>query len=201
MRALGFLAGLGALAAAWFGLRRAPQAVPDAVPADAPMPGAVEEAAPVTPPPVPAPLRPVPDRLSPADVVALAPQADPEGWLSLPELLAFVQVESSFRPAAYRFEPQLGEASYGLMQVLESSARDRGLSGDPRQMFDPLVGLRMGVLHARWGRDFLRRRLGREPSTAEWVGAYNAGVGNVLRGYVPLAYVQRWDAARRGFTA
>lgn len=135
-------------------------------------------------------------RLSPGDVLAYAREADPEGWMPAAELLAFVQVESSFRTNAIRWEPRLGEASYGLMQVLESTARDRGLVGDPRAMFEPVTGLRMGILQARWSWEFLRRKLGRDPTEAEWVGSYNAGVGNILRGWFPQGYIRNWQLAR-----
>jgi hypothetical protein len=136
--------------------------------------------------------------LSPADIVALLPQADPDGLLHPAEVLAFCFCESGvsggFNPRAYRWEAHLGEASFGLMQVLASTARDRGFP-DPEALYDPVIGLRAGILHADWGRDFLRQRLGGEPSRAQWVGAYNMGVGNVLRGRLPLGYIQKWEAA------
>jgi soluble lytic murein transglycosylase-like protein len=147
--------------------------------------------------PAPAPAQPaVAGRLTPGDVLALQSLADAERWLPPADLLAFVRLESNFQPAAYRFEPRLSEASYGLMQVLESTSRDMGLSGDPRQMFNPAVGIRVGIRYTRWLWDFLSARLGREPYTHEWVGAYNAGPGNVLRGFIPWSYVRRWETAR-----
>lgn len=189
--ALGLLAGAGALAFA--GSRGA------FVPGMAPIAETIVVDDPVTGEPVAVDVAPAPaqaGRLSPRDVLALLPSADPEGWAPAADVLAFVEVESAFRPNAYRFERHLNEASYGLMQVLESTARDMGLSGPAESMFDPLTSLTIGVRALRWKYDFLRGRLAREPTTTEWVGAYNGGVGAVLRGRVPLSYVRKWEIAR-----
>lgn len=118
------------------------------------------------------------------------------GAFDLAEILAVIEIESGFNPRAYRAEPQLGDASRGLMQLLLSTARDRGYRGVPDGLYDPATNIRFGIAHLQWGRDYLRSRLGRAPSVSEWVGAYNAGVGNALKGYVPLGYVNRWLAAR-----
>ena len=150
-------------------------------------------------PPVPADLVPG-ARLTPSQAIAVARQIDPERWMPIPELLAFIQVESAFLPTAYRFEPRLGEASWGLMQVLESTARENGLgSNAPETMFRPEVSIAIGINYARAAWELLTRRLGREPYEHEWVGSYNAGVGGVLRGNVPQSYVARWRAARDNF--
>ena len=188
-RALAILAAFGAFGAVLLASRaQAASMPPELVPFEPePEPG-------ITPEPA-APIAPG-GRLTPAQVISLAPAADPAGWMPYAELLAFVELESSFRPSAYRYEPHLAEASYGLMQVLESTARDRGMIGDPRQMYDPVTGLAFGILQARWSWEFLARRLGRPPTEAEWVGSYNAGVGNVLRGFIPQGYYRRWQLAR-----
>lgn len=188
---------VGAIGAILYGLSRAPrggQVAPEAT-GEGPMPET-----PAPPPETAAPDLPGPGLVSPAQVVELARIADPEGWMPLADLLAFVQVESSFNSRAVRYEPHLGESSYGLMQVLASSARDRGLQGSPDAMFDPLVGLDIGIRHARWTWEYLASRLGADPSEDQWVGAYNAGVGNVLRNRIPWSYVQKWRAARARFS-
>ncbi|MCA3247278.1 MAG: transglycosylase SLT domain-containing protein, partial [Azospirillum sp.] len=125
--------------------------------------------------------RPVPQTAN--DLLAIINANNADGWHDPRDVLATIAVESSFNPAAYRFEPHLGEASYGLMQILWSTARqmERGLT-DPSQLYDPETNIRIGMLYQRWTFDFLRRRLGRDPSQAEWLSAYNAGVGNVLKG-------------------
>src|SRR5438552_1474199 len=102
-------------------------------------------------------------------------------WFKNFEVMAFVQIESSFHSYSTRHEAS-GVTSYGLMQVLDTSARDRGLRDDPAQMFDPHIGLRYGMLQLRWEWDFLHEHLRREPLKDEWVAGYNEGVGNVLKG-------------------
>ena len=149
--------------------------------------------------PYPPPSPPRAGRLSPSDVLALLPQADPDGWMPPAYALAFVEVESGFNPNAYRFERHLNEASYGLMQVLESTARDMGLQGPPEGMYDPATSLRIGIAYSRWCWDFLSRRLGREPTETEWIGSYNAGVGNALRGFTPHGYVRKWTLAKERY--
>jgi hypothetical protein len=66
------------------------------------------------------------------------------GWWThrLPDLFAFVQIESSFNPRAYRFEPHLHKASYGLMQLLYSTACQMGYNGgNVKDLYDPKTNL------------------------------------------------------------
>lgn len=53
--------------------------------------------------------------------------------------------ESAFRPEAYREEPRISDASRGLMQVLERTARGLGFKGDPGLLFDPVVNIDLGT--------------------------------------------------------
>ena len=117
-------------------------------------------------------------------------------WFDVADVLAVIQIESSFRANAYRAEPQIGDASYGLMQILSSTAADRGYDGPPEGLFDPETNLRYGMAHLKWSFDYLYRRLGTAPSRSLWIGSYNAGVGNALKGYTPWAYVAKFEAAR-----
>lgn len=70
-----------------------------------------------------------------------------------PELvLAQVEAESNWDPRAYRYEPKLKEASYGLLQVLESTARGIGALApgeSPEALFDPARGLKAGVRYIK----------------------------------------------------
>lgn len=118
------------------------------------------------------------------------------GWFNPADVLAIIEIESSFRADAYRAEPQIGDASYGLMQVLYSTARDRGYQGPPEGLFDPATNIRIGMRQLKWSWDFLAARLRGGPTTAVWIGSYNAGVGNAINNYVPWAYVAKWQAAR-----
>lgn len=106
---------------------------------------------PSRPAPAPAP-RPVP---APAPVIRqVAPQAPPSGDQSAlirqvaqkygfkPAFFAaLVQKESSGNARAYRYEPHLKEGSYGLTQLLASTARELGLQGSPEQLYDPATAL------------------------------------------------------------
>lgn len=124
-------------------------------------------------------------------------QADAAYWqFRIADLFAFCQVESGFRPRAYRFEPRLNEASYGLMQVLPSTARQFGFTGEPESLYDPLTNLRYGTRFAEWGWNQLYHKLGTYPPTARWVAGYNEGYGAAARGEPDPAYWAVWKAAR-----
>ena len=150
-----------------------------------------EAALPEAPPPPPAAPRPL-GRMRPEEVAALV---NPAWGVPLDQVLAYCEVESSFNPRAYRFEPHLNEASYGLMQVLESTARDRGLIGPAQNLYEPEIGLEIGCAHVMWTFEFLQSR-GAQSDPLSVALAYNAGVGNALRGRTVAAYGAKWNAAR-----
>ena len=123
------------------------------------------------------------------------------GWFLPSELMAFCQIESAFNPHAYRYEPRLAEGSYGLMQVLASTARsvDPTLT-NPETMYDAETGLRIGMKVARlyWSQE--QRHFGRDPTKNEWVASYNEGVGGAERDVEAErepdpAYTAAWRAA------
>lgn len=120
-----------------------------------------------------------------------------QGIVTVPDVLAIIQIESSFDPSAYRAEPQLDDASRGLMQILYKSAQDRGYRGAPDGLYDPATNILYGVRHLVWGYRYLDSKLpGAGVGLDQWVGAYNAGVGNVLKGRIPVSYVQKFRNAR-----
>jgi soluble lytic murein transglycosylase-like protein len=127
--------------------------------------------------------------------------ADPEfaAFGFWPEsIMAFIEVESGFDQRAERYEPSLRESSYGLMQVLLSTARQMGFpsSAVATDLFVPAINLRMGMRYARWGWDYLMHHLaGKVPTVEEWAAGYNEGYGRALRVPDP-AYVEKWLAAR-----
>ena len=123
------------------------------------------------------------------------------GWFDWRDVAAVVQVESSGNPDAYRYEAALGESSIGLMQTLYSTAVDRGYTGGPAGLLDPATSLYYGMAQLKWSFDYLSGRLARTPTLDEWIGSYNAGVGNVLKGFIPAEYVERWKSARLKFSA
>lgn len=80
----------------------------------------------------------------------------PESWIR-----AVIEVESSWNPDAYRAEPKIQDASYGLMQVLEGTARGLGFTGPKEDLFLPHVSIDLGAqllgdLRRKYGDDFRR---------------------------------------------
>lgn len=98
-------------------------------------------------------------------------------------LAAVVKVESNFRPDAVRQEPRINDASYGLGQVLLSTARDfEDVSA--QDLLDPETNLRIASKVLRW----LRQNGVPLP---DGVDAYNMGIGAFRRGRRNLTYRQR----------
>ena len=80
----------------------------------------------------------------------------PVAWIK-----AVIQTESSWNPKAYRAEPQINDASYGLMQLLYRTARGLGYDGTPEGLYDPAINIALGAkllgdLRVRYGDDFRR---------------------------------------------
>jgi hypothetical protein len=139
-------------------------------------------------------------KMDPSEVLAIVNRVNAEMgyWHDAHDVLAVIAVESRFDRNAYRFEAKLNDASYGLMQVLSSTARDMGYAGPVEGLFDPETNIRVGMLYLRWVWNFLESRLGRPPTYDEWLSGYNGGVGNVLRGWRSAGYVQRFWTAYSG---
>lgn len=117
------------------------------------------------------------------------------GWFDVDQVLAIIEVESKGDIYAYRYEPRLKDASYGLMQILFRVAQDRGYQGEPDGLYDPATNLRYGMAHLYWSWYALENRLGRSPTITEWIGSYNAGVAGVARNGPPAQYVIKWTNA------
>lgn len=121
---------------------------------------------------------------------------------------AIVRVESSGLTHAYRYEPAFYQtylannpeydggnprrvsASYGLMQVMYPVARELGLSGEPENLFVPLVGLEFGCkkLHQllKWSKGNVDQAL----------AAYNGGKrGNERYPYRNSLYITKVTTA------
>jgi soluble lytic murein transglycosylase-like protein len=107
-------------------------------------------------------------------------------------ILGFVQVESSFDERAFRIDRNGG--SYGLMQLDVPTARDRGFTGKPAELFDPATNIRYGVAQLRWITRYLAQYSAVGLSST--IAAYNEGVGNVVRGNPDPRYVAHVIAAR-----
>jgi hypothetical protein len=89
---------------------------------------------------------------------------------------AVVEQESAFAPVAYREEPAIEDASYGLMQLLSRTAAWLGYGGTPDGLYDVATNLRLGCQYLAW---LLDRYHG---EVKAMLAAYNAGQGTVDRG-------------------
>lgn len=97
-------------------------------------------------------------------------------------IVTMAKIESNFNPLAIRFEPALGDASYGLMQTLHSTARwladDMGYNhyGVPSaaDLFKQDISLYFGAAYV----DYLSNWRGRARSEDWIVESYNGGPGN-----------------------
>ena len=90
---------------------------------------------------------------------------------------AVMAAESAFNPAAYRAEPQIADASRGLMQVLERTARSLGytapVGNDSTRtggLYDPMTSTYLGAKLLAQNLTIAR---GSDPDIA--ISAYNAG--------------------------
>ena len=138
-------------------------------------------------------------RLTSGEVRAIVDRlnaSDFGGFFTPAHVVAVAAIESSFDPDAVRYEAHLDDSSIGLMQVLSSTAADRGYTGPPSGLFDTELNILIGMRHLKWSWDYLARRMGRNPTLDEWIGSYNAGVGNVAgKGWWSAGYVQKWREA------
>ncbi len=90
-------------------------------------------------------------------------------------ILAVIGIESAFKPTAVRGEPHLNDSSYGLMQLLGTTARGLGYTGAPSGLFDPIVNIELGALLLR---DLVRARGGSlEKALSEYNGGYRPALG------------------------
>jgi hypothetical protein len=101
---------------------------------------------------------------------------------------AVIAQESGYNPAAYRAEPQIGDASRGLMQVLYKTAVWLGLRGDPDALFDPATCIEYGskYLGYQW-----RRYSSSSTRLDDTIASYNAGTAkrDSAGAYTNAAYV------------
>lgn len=98
---------------------------------------------------------------------------------------AIIRTESKFNPRSISNDP--GGKSWGLMQVKLSTARYLGFNGRPKELFNPMVGIRLGVR-------YLVRQAHRFPYGWDAISAYNKGTPHwyrYKRAYANQTYVNR----------
>ena len=103
-----------------------------------------------------------------------------KAWEVEPALIkAIIGAESEFTPTAYRAEPRLGDASYGLMQLLYATAKLLGYTGSTAGLYDPTTNIRLGT---RYLRDLIKTAGARGYGVDSAISAYNAGFSTVRPG-------------------
>jgi soluble lytic murein transglycosylase-like protein len=115
-------------------------------------------------------------------------------WFDPADVMAFVDQESSFRPNVFLADRNGG--SRGLMQIDFSAAQQIGFAGAPDDLYDPATNVRYGMAYLVWIWSYLTSHLGQSPTEMQWVTAYNAGVGNVVKGYADARYYSSWVRKR-----
>lgn len=126
------------------------------------------------------------------DHVAKINLASFDGMFWWSTVMAIIQVESGFRPKAFRQEPS-GVASYGLMQVLDVTAKPYGID-NPEDMYDPETGIFAGLSYLSDGYDILKKD--GIVSYDNLFAGYNEGYGAVERGRPDPVYVKLATTAR-----
>lgn len=81
---------------------------------------------------------------------------------------AVIAAESEFAERAFRSEPKINDASRGLMQVLLSTARSLGYTGNPDGLFAPGTNI-------FYGTKLLSQNFTRAGNWPDAVSAYNGG--------------------------
>ena len=102
-------------------------------------------------------------------------------------IFATIMIESNGNTQAIRYEPHIGDASYGLGQILYGTAKGIGFLGTPEDLFDPEVNIELlAKYHAR------NKKVYGDLSNEQLVTAYNTGspYSNALPGH--LAKFERW---------
>jgi soluble lytic murein transglycosylase-like protein len=79
-----------------------------------------------------------------------------------------IAAESGFKPDAVRGEAHLGDASYGLMQILLQTAKSLGYRGDATQLMHPGVNV-------YYGTKLLAENFKRAGNWPDAISAYNGG--------------------------
>lgn len=111
-----------------------------------------------------------------------------------PLIKAIIAKESSFNSQAYKSEPQIKDASRGLMQVLYRTAVSLGYKGMADDLFEPSTNIMYGT---RLLADNIQRSVKANiPNPiANAVAAYNAGWSKKFPGWAPrtpqLKYVNQ----------
>lgn len=95
-------------------------------------------------------------------------KASQETGVPVAVIKGFCALESNFNPNSVKDEAHLGDASYGLMQILYKTAQGVGYRGQPDGLFDPYQSLLYGC-------KFLKGLLDKYPKLTDAIASYNMG--------------------------
>ncbi len=106
----------------------------------------------------------------------LIKQAEKKYGVPMSLIKAVIAKESSFKSDAIRQEPRIHDASRGLMQVLERTAKALGYKGKPEELLIPAVSI-------NYGTKLLKQNLKiSKDNVKNAVSAYNAGFSRKRKG-------------------
>lgn len=111
-----------------------------------------------------------------------------------PLIKGIIAKESSFKPDSIKQEPQIQDASRGLMQILYRTAKNLGFPGEANQLFEPGINILFGT--RLLAENLKRSQKTKIPNpTANAIAAYNAGWSKKFPGWAPrkpdLTYVNQ----------
>lgn len=115
--------------------------------------------------------------------------------LEVPLVMAIMENESNFKESAYRYEAHLADASFGLMQILYTTAQWMGFTGSQEELYIPENNIFFGMKFLDW--------LGEQTDydMTAMIHSYNEGLGNWKKGKrVPVYYAKvyasylKWSA-------
>lgn len=84
-------------------------------------------------------------------------------------IMGHIKQESSFNPLAYRAEPSINDASYGMMQLLLNTAKTLDTNVTVEKLYNPGYNIDLGT-------KYISQNLKRYPNDIQSaIAAYNAG--------------------------
>lgn len=102
-------------------------------------------------------------------------------------VMGIIAQESGFNSLAKRYEQSLNNSSYGLTQILYTTAKDMGFTGDENNLFDDNVNLKFGLKYLKKQYDKYNQNL------FDTISAYNLGTAKKLNSgkYANQQYVNQ----------
>lgn len=84
-------------------------------------------------------------------------------------IMGHIKQESGYNPNAYRAEPAINDASYGMMQLLLKTAQSLDPSATVDKLYDPAYNIDLGTR-------LIAQNLKKYGNVSDAIAAYNAGI-------------------------